>query len=134
MVNAKEKALYLVFGVLTTIVNIVCYFVLADLFNFSYTMATIYAWILSVLFAFITNKFYVFNSKCNHLKILFKELTWFIFYRLLSLFIDLLLMFILIELIASNDLIAKVISNMVVVVFNYFASKTLIFKKTLNNS
>ncbi|MBD1381374.1 GtrA family protein [Metabacillus arenae] len=128
MKNNKEKVSYLVFGVLTTIVNIVCYFLLADILHVSYTLSTFYAWTISVIFAFITNKIYVFNSRKAGMKEVFLELFWFIFYRIVSLIIDLLLMIFLVELLSTNDLFAKAVSNIVVIVFNYLVSKMIIFK------
>ena len=59
----KEVISYLVFGVLTTLTNIVSYAILSKLFGMDYKLATTIAWVISVLFAFITNKLYVFNSK-----------------------------------------------------------------------
>lgn len=125
----KEKVSYIVFGVLTTLVNIICYYIVADLLHITYTVATFIAWIVSVIFAFITNKLYVFNSREVAVKAAFLELFWFIFYRVLSLIIDLLLMILLVELLKVNDMLAKIVSNGVVIIFNYVVSKHVIFKK-----
>jgi putative flippase GtrA len=124
----KEKVSYLVFGVLTTLVNIICYYILSDLLSVNYTWSTFYAWFVSVIFAFITNKIYVFQSRKTDIKAVFLELFWFIFYRVLSLIIDLGLMVFFIELLEMNDMVAKVVSNIVVIVFNYIVSKKIIFK------
>ena len=63
----KEVIMYLVFGVLTTVVNIVVYYVVADCLKINYLIANIAAWFLSVLFAYVTNRKYVFESKSDHI-------------------------------------------------------------------
>ena len=128
MKNKKEIVSYLIFGILTTLVNIVSFWLLNKIIGMDYRVATTIAWIVSVIFAFITNKLYVFNSTTTGINSLFKELFSFLFFRLLSYFLDLSLMIILIEFIKADSLIAKIIANVFVVVFNYFASKFVIFK------
>ena len=59
----KEIILYLFFGGATTIVNIVCYFLLYDVFSVSNVISTIISQIVAIIFAFVTNKLYVFESK-----------------------------------------------------------------------
>ncbi len=125
----KEVFSYLVFGVLTTLINILSYALFTDLLGFHYTIATVLAWVLAVLFAFITNKLYVFESKSFQMKLFLKEFIFFIFFRALSLGLDLLSMVILIEWLKANDLAAKVVANVLVVLFNYAASKLFIFRK-----
>lgn len=128
MKNKKEIVSYLIFGILTTLVNIVTFWLLNKIIGMDYRVATTIAWIISVIFAFITNKLYVFNSKTTGIYSLFKELFSFLFFRLLSYFLDLSLMIILIEFIKADSLIAKITANVFVVIFNYFASKFVIFK------
>ncbi|MEI2427380.1 GtrA family protein, partial [Priestia megaterium] len=90
--------------------------------------STVLAWVISVLFAFITNKKYVFSSKSYTLSAVFREGLLFIIYRILSLGIDLLIMFIAIQILNMDDLVAKVIANILVIVVNYMVSKFHIFK------
>ena len=59
----RQALLYLIFGVLTTLVNIGVYYLASDVVGLYYLLANVVAWILSVLFAFITNKSLVFESK-----------------------------------------------------------------------
>ena len=63
----KMPILYIIFGGLTTLVNIIVYFICYDASGLSNVLSTIIAWILSVIFAFITNKLYVFESKENNI-------------------------------------------------------------------
>jgi putative flippase GtrA len=125
----KEIFNYLVFGGLTTLVNIVSYYVCVHILHIDYKLSTTYAWILSVVFAYVTNKLFVFNSKAAGFRALAKEIFSFFFFRLLSYFLDLGTMILLVGVLAWNDLWAKIAANVLVVVFNYVASKLFIFKK-----
>ncbi|WP_242223959.1 GtrA family protein [Bacillus cereus group sp. BfR-BA-01380] len=129
--NSKTKEIfnYLLFGGLTTLVNIVTYFVCATLSGMDFKVATTIAWIVSVLFAYITNKKYVFNSQQTSFSQVMKEFFYFMGFRVLSYFIDLFSMIALVEWLGINDLVSKIIANVIVVVVNYFASKYIIFKK-----
>ena len=124
----REMVSYLIFGVLTTVVNIVCFWVLDKGMGVDYKMATVLAWTLAVVFAFFTNKKYVFQSKSSSFRSVLREFGSFIFFRLLSLLLDLACMILLVELLAVDSLLAKVIANVFVVIFNYFASKFVVFR------
>ncbi|WP_141432894.1 GtrA family protein [Bacillus sp. 03113] len=129
MKQKKELVLYLVFGVLTTLVNIITYVFVTKLLYIDYKIATTIAWILSVLFAFITNKLFVFNSKETNLFLLIKETFLFFMARFLSYLLDIGLMILLVEQWHMNDILSKVVVNVLVVILNYAASKYLIFHK-----
>lgn len=128
MKNRREMFNYLLFGVLTTAVNIVSFWLLDSGLELDYKISTVISWIVSVIFAFVTNKLYVFNSKSMDTRSVFKELLSFVFFRWLSLIIDLLTMIVLVEFLKLDSLFAKIVANIFVVVFNYFASKYVIFK------
>ncbi|ENQ3108116.1 Putative flippase GtrA (transmembrane translocase of bactoprenol-linked glucose) [Bacillus sp. 491mf] len=130
--KTKEIFNYLLFGGLTTLVNIVTYFVCATLAGMDYKIATTIAWIVSVLFAYFTNKKYVFNSQPTSFAHALKEFFYFMGFRVLSYFIDIASMVVLIEWLGINDLVSKIIANVIVVVVNYFASKYIIFKKKVD--
>ena len=126
----EEKINYLIFGVLTTFVNLIVYALCTKLFSINYMISNIIAWILSVLFAYITNKKYVFKSKCDSNKKVVYEIFQFFKYRVLSFIIcDMLLLCLFVELLNMNDMIAKVIIQVVVIVLNYLFSKLFVFKK-----
>jgi len=127
----EEIILYLIFGVLTTVVSLLSYFIFSKLFNINYLISNIISWILSVLFAFITNKLYVFksNDKTNN-KIL-KEIISFFSSRIFTFLIDMLMMYILVGLLKFNDMIIKIIVQFIVIVLNYILSKLFVFKKTI---
>lgn len=94
-------------GVFTTIVNIASFYILVEIMNVDYKAATVAAWILSVLFAYITNKLYVFQQKTHDLQSLLKELTAFFSVRVLSLGIDLGMMIILVGKFNTNETLVK---------------------------
>ncbi|AGK99140.1 GtrA family protein [Clostridium pasteurianum] len=123
-----EKIAYLFFGGLTTLVNTVSYWVLASQLKMNYMIATVIAWIAAVAFAFITNKIFVFKSYNKDLFSFLKEISSFLFFRIVTLFQELGTMFLLVQIVGINDIIAKVVSTVLVVIANYFASKLFIFK------
>lgn len=123
----KETISYLIFGVLTTIVNIVVFDVCNIIMD--YKLANLIAWVLSVIFAYITNKLFVFQSKSFAPGVLAKEVSTFVFARVVSLAVDMAFMIIAIEYLHMIQLLAKIISNVFVVVINYVFSKLVIFKK-----
>jgi putative flippase GtrA len=125
----KEVIMYLIFGVLTTLVNIVVYALCTRGLFLDVYVSNIVAWILSVLFAYFTNRRYVFNSKVKTLNEKFKEIISFYGCRLFTFGVDMALMYIMIDLIFIDDMISKIIVNVVVIVLNYVLSKFLIFKK-----
>ncbi len=124
----KEILLYLIFGVLTTVVNIVAYYISAELLGIHYLISNALAWFLSVLFAYITNRKYVFNS---HNKKVIKEMISFFGSRLATGVLDMTLMWTLVNNHLLNDMISKVVVNVIVIVLNYILSKLVVFK---NNS
>lgn len=123
----KETFLYLIFGILTTIVNIVSFFLFNRLFN--YKLSNIIAFILAIVFAYITNKVYVFESKKEEKLEIIKEFIFFIGSRLFTFILDMLLMVLFIETLFIDVLISKIIVNVVVIILNYILSKKLVFKK-----
>lgn len=125
----KETILYLIFGVLSTIINIITYVFFTKILVLNYLLANAIAWILAVIFAYITNKFWVFESKEINSKYILKEFFSFFGCRVFSGAIEMFMMFILVSIMSFNDFIVKIITNVVVVVLNYIFSKLLIFKK-----
>ena len=121
----KELALYIIFGVLTTLVNIISYFIFAGVLGFHYILSNIIAWVLSVLFAYITNRIWVFESENSNI---LKEILLFFTARLSSGIIDTALMYLFIDVFLLGDFISKIIIQIIVIVLNYIFSKFLVFK------
>lgn len=125
----KETILYLFFGAFTTLVNIVSYLFFTRVITFNFMIANALAWMLAVLFAYVTNKFFVFESKKVEIKFLFKEFLSFVSFRLLSGIIEMFIMYVMIDLLFVNDVVVKVFTNIIVIVLNYLFSKMIIFRK-----
>lgn len=139
----KEVITYVVFGVLTTLVNFAVFWVFTKICGEKlYLLNNAIAWILSVIFAYITNKLFVFESKSWKPKVLFKEIPEFFLARVFSfaleegglwLFVTVLkfdrFSFSLLSFEITGQIIAKVILAVIVVILNYFFSKFVIFKK-----
>lgn len=121
----RELALYVIFGVLTTVVNILVYLFFSKILNVNYLISNIFAWFLSVLFAYITNRIYVFESVRDNF---LKEGLLFFSGRIFSGIVDTALMFVFIELLFVPDLISKIVIQVIVVILNYLFSKLIVFK------
>lgn len=127
----KEIINYLIVGVLTTVINLIVYYVLAAFFlnpdsAVQLQAANIISWILAVAFAYIANRKYVFESKSRNYK---REIITFLGARFFTLLLDMLCMFVMVTLRGMNDRIAKIISLVIVIVSNYFLSKFLVFNQ-----
>lgn len=125
----KEIVLYIFFGGCTTLVNIAIYYFLTRGFHIPIIASTIAAWITSVLFAYLTNRRYVFQSKNSNVKATILELGSFVLCRLLSGALDIGNMYFFVKLLGINDFIIKIISNIVIVMANYIASRSFVFKQ-----
>lgn len=124
-----ELFMYIVMGVFTTLINIVIFYIMENLLHINYIISNVIAWVFSVLFAYLSNKKYVFAHEENKSFINIKEMVSFFSFRLLSLGIDTIVLFLLIQWLNQQPMIAKIISNVVVLVANYVFSKFIIFKK-----
>lgn len=124
----KETISYLIFGILTTIVNFVSY-ELCKVIGIGYEISTIIAWALAVAFAYITNKLFVFESKSFDKTLIFKELSTFVLSRLFSGICDFVFMLVAVGMYGMNDSIAKLLTNVFVVIINYILSKLFVFKE-----
>lgn len=131
----RETISYVVFGVLTTVVCLVSYEVIkfiltggGELNTIQMNIANVGSWVIAVAFAFVTNKFFVFQSKSVTFKILIKEIPSFVGARLLSLGFEIVWMNVTVGLLNINDSIAKIGAQFGIVVMNYVFSKLFIFK------
>ena len=125
----KEMILYLVFGGLTTLINIVVYAVCARWLSLGTMQANASALTISILFAYITNKLFVFESKTDTIKEVFREFFSFIACRLGTGALDMVFMFVSVDILGFYDVAMKILSNIIVIVLNYVFSKLVIFAK-----
>lgn len=120
---------YGIFGVITTIINIAAYSVCYERLGISNVVSNIIAWILAVSVAYITNKLWVFESKSLELPVLLREIVSFFGCLLATGVIDLAIMYVAVDCMDWNSTLMKCISNVIVIITNYVASKVIIFKK-----
>lgn len=118
---------YLIIGGCTTLVNFVVYLFCRDICGFHYLLGNGIAWILSVLFAYYANRKWVFESKNAHV---IKEAFMFYSSRLFSGGAEFLLLFLFVDLMQINDVFAKIVISVLVVILNYVTSKWMVFRKT----
>lgn len=135
LVNVYEKheevIIYLIVGVMTTILNLVIYYgcvftVLNPEDKLELQIANLIAWTVGVIFAYFMNRKYVFKSKNIDIK---KEATKFLSSRVVTLLMDMFIMFFTVSILRFNDKIMKIFSNILVIILNYIFSKLLVFKK-----
>ena len=128
---------YLIIGGLTTLVNIICkYLLLFTIFDAKnpqeLQITVIISWIVAVLFAYVTNRKIVFKSNNNNV---LKEFIKFIESRILTLFVEMAFMYIFVALLKLNtDLLVAILSivvQIIVIVLNYIFSKLFVFNKRL---
>ena len=124
----KEALLYLFFGGCTTLINIIMFFICRQ-FNLGVDLSNVIAWLVAVIFAFVTNKLIVFDSKDMSSKKVVKETVGFFIARIISLGIDTGILHLMIDYMKISELISKIVSNIVVIIVNYIFSKLFIFKK-----
>lgn len=121
-----EINLYLIFGVLTTILNIAVYEALCYV-NIDYKLSNTIAFIVAVIFAYVTNKLIVFKKRSKNLKDLIYEVFRFFTSRIFTYFVELAMLMCLVDLMNANKSISKWIATIVVVILNYFLSKKKVF-------
>lgn len=92
-------------------------------------VASVIAWILSVIFAYVTNRMFVFHSTVTEKKAVLKEFFSFVSARIFSFLMELLLMYVMVDRLQINDLISKFVIGFVVIALNYIFSKLWIFKE-----
>ena len=124
----REIIDYIIFGGLTTLVNIVVFYIFDTLLGWPYLIANAVAIVLSILFAYITNKRFVFKMSDMTAQENIVEFLKFIGFRLISGLADMATMWLLVDLISIDTNIAKLLTQFIVVVLNYVFSKLFIFK------
>ena len=129
----RQIILYLFFGVCTTAINTICYWLLYDVLTLSNIVSTIIAWLAAVVFAFVTNKRFVFESKRTNTTERINEVISYFGCRLLTGILDVAIMAITVDMLQWNGLLWKLFSNIIVTIINYVASKYLIFKGNCSN-
>lgn len=120
---------YLVFGVLTTIVNYLIYLPVYNLLGLSAAVSNAIAWVVAVAFAYLTNKPFVFKSHDWSWQVVLPELSKFVGCRVASGVAETVILLLTVDILGWNGNLWKIVTSVLVVVLNYFASKFLVFKK-----
>ena len=121
--------IYFIFGVFTTLVNFLVYFPLYNWLCFSGSVSNVLAWIAAVVFAFVTNKPFVFKSNDWSANVVIPELTKFVGCRIGSGMLETAAIWLLVDLMMWNGNWVKIAVSIFVVILNYVSSKWLVFHK-----
>lgn len=119
---------YLVFGVLTTVVNYAVYLPVYNFCGISAAVSNIIAWVVAVIFAFLTNKPFVFHSHDWSAKSVVPELTKFVSCRIASGVLETVILFLAVDCMAWNGNLWKLLTQVLVIIINYVGSKLLVFR------
>ena len=125
----KDVIPYLFFFFFSTLVNVVVYWACAHLLGTGVMPATIAAWVLAVLFAYVTNRKWVFHSTASGREEITKEIISFFSCRLGTGVVDWLMMLVLVSWLHLPDLPIKILANIIVIILNYVLSKFVIFRQ-----
>ena len=123
----KEVINYLIFGFLSFVVSMATYYLARICFD--YVISNIISWIIAVIFSYVTNKLFEFESKIEGKRKLVKEFVTFILSRIFTLVLETLILYMMVDLMNMNDRMVKVIAQIIVILMNYILSKLIIFKK-----
>lgn len=128
----KDIILYIFFGGCTTVVSFVVYFIFAKLAlfpsNINTVMNSTISWIAAVIFAYVTNRTWVFESRASTAKEIVSEISAFFACRVATGVLEVGLMFVFVDKFHFNDLVVKIVVTFLVIILNYVASKLYVFK------
>ena len=124
----KDLVPYVIFGVLTTAVNYVSYWLFAHPLGCGTVFSTAAAWVLSVLFAYVTNRRWVFIFHPKGVYAFFVQLGGFCLGRLLTLGIEEMMLYFCIEVYHLPNMLIKMLAQIIVIALNYVFSKLIVFR------
>ena len=125
----RSILIYLIFGVLTTAVNYLVYIPCLNLLGLKASVSNVIAWCVAVLFAFLTNKPFVFESKDWSAKTVVPEFIKFVGTRVASGLMETVILMVAVDMLGWNGVIWKLVPNVIVVILNYIGSKLLVFRR-----
>ena len=123
----KALILYGIFGVTTTIINVVSY-ALFLFVGINVQIAVVVSWLLAVIVAYLTNRVWVFNSGAVTKVELLREFISFMLARLATLVVEMVIIWFGVQLLNQDPIVWKIIDNIVVIILNYIISKLIVFK------
>lgn len=124
----RQQILYLFFGGCTTLVNIAVYTLCTRLLGMDVVSASAVGWLLSVLFAYVTNRGMVFGSRVTGARGIALEMGKFFAGRIATGLLDIAIMYVSVDLLGANDMVMKILSNVLVIILNYVISKLMVFR------
>lgn len=146
--KTKEIVLYIIFGVLTTLVNWIIYALLANIFSFSILVCNAISWAGAVAFAFVTNKIWVFESRSWNIRTVIQESIAFLASRAMTGIIEIFgvpllsltgfdnifygiaeKMHLSFQLFYTKGIYSKAVLAVIVIILNYVFSKLLVFRE-----
>lgn len=122
----EEIGRYLICGVMTTAINVASYTLFLKI-ALHYSIATSLAWVCAVIFAYITNRRFVFRSKTKEKKEVVRELSAFFLSRVSTWVMEMVGLMLLIEGVGVGELLSKYIMVVLVIIMNYVLSKVFVF-------
>jgi putative flippase GtrA len=120
---------YLFFGGCSTAVNVLSYGFFSHVVRMGTVVSSSASWIVTVLFVYVTNRKWVFHSEAEGAGEIFREFVYFMVCRLATGVLDVAIMWFSVDVLGLNDLVMKLVSNVIVIVLNFVASKLIIFKR-----
>ena len=126
--NHRDVVVYLVFGVLTTAVNYIVYLSCYNILGLSAAVSNVIAWVFAVMFAYLTNKPFVFRSKDWSSRTVIPELSKFVGSRLFSGAVETAIIYLTVDILLWNGNLMKLVVSVLVVILNYVASKLFVFR------
>lgn len=124
----KEILMYLFFGGCTTLISIFSFAYFNIVLSINELISNVISWILAVLFAFFTNRIWVFQAKTESLHDFIKQMITFYGSRLLTLGMEEAILFIFVSSYQFNSVAIKILAQICVLIGNYIMSKLLVFK------
>lgn len=129
----EEGISYLFWGGVAFVLSMVLFYIFANIMMLDEQIANIFTWIICVIFAYLTNRTFVFKSKTTGAKAVTKEFVDFTAARLATLVLENAVLFVCIDLFLWHNMLAKLLGQFLVIVSNYVLSKLWIFKKKESN-
>ena len=130
--SKNEMCAYFLWGVISAVFN-VGVFQLLIYIGINYKISNIITLVFIRIFCYVTNKFFVFHTRCRNYGELIKEICSFFLVRIISFFVDYFGLVLLIEVIGCLPFESKLITAFIVVISNYFFSKLLVFRKSVKD-
>lgn len=125
----KSIILYIFFGGCTTVLNVLCFYLLCNVLKMQTVTGNVLSWFVAVVFAYITNSIFVYESKTRGFKKKVIEIINFFLARIATGVLDTAIMFLMVDILAQNGVVWKIITNVIVIVLNYILGKWIFKKK-----